>query len=74
MAAQSRHSEASKRFDCLVKEIPSGLPHPDGAHRIKAAGREANLALVEHIRALKRYTDYIVQGIVPDDLTETESD
>jgi hypothetical protein len=76
MAAQSRHNAASKRLDCLVKEVPSGLPHPDGAHRIRTAGREANVALREHMHALKRYTDFLLHGIVPDDLdlTKTQPD
>ena len=76
MAAQSRHTAASKRFDCLVKEVPSGLPHPDGSHRIHAAGREANIALEAHVYALKRYTDYVLHGIVPGDLdlTKTQPD
>jgi len=75
-AAQSCHTAASKRFDRLVKEVPSGLPHPDGADRIHAAGREANVALQAHMHALKRYSDFLLYGIVPDDidLTKTQPD
>jgi hypothetical protein len=75
-AAQARHTAATKRFDCLVKEVPSGLAHPDGANRIHAAGSEANATLEAYVYALKRYTDFILYRIVPDDLdlTKTQPD
>jgi hypothetical protein len=68
MAAQSRHTAASQRFDCLVNGVPSDLPHPDGAHRIRAARSETNVALQAHMHALKRYTDFLLYSMVPDDL------
>jgi hypothetical protein len=64
----SRHTAASKRFDDLVKEVPSGLPHPDGCERIHAAGRDASVTLEAYVFALRRYADFSVHGIVPDDL------
>jgi hypothetical protein len=71
--AQSSHTAASKRFDCLIKKVPSGLPHPDGADRMHAAGREAHVALQAHMHALKRYSDFLLYGIVPDDLDLTKT-
>jgi hypothetical protein len=31
---------AAKQFKGVVKDIPSGLPHPDGSDRIRNASRE----------------------------------
>ena len=67
-AAHSRHCAAAKRFHLLLKEVPSGLPHPDGAQRIHAAGKEAHESLEAYIGALKRFTDFTVHRVMPGDL------
>ena len=67
-AAHSRHTAAANHFHLLMKEIPSGLPHPDGSQRIHAAGREAHEALEVYVRALKRFSDFTVHRIIPSDL------
>jgi hypothetical protein len=38
--ARNAQKEAVKRFTEIVRDIPSGLPHPDGSDRIRNASRE----------------------------------
>jgi hypothetical protein len=57
--AQAAHLAASRRFDLLVKEGPSGLPHPDGALRVQQVGRESRAALQGYMQALKPFTEFI---------------
>jgi hypothetical protein len=38
--ARNAQQEAVKRFKEIVRDIPSGLPHPDGSDRIRNASRE----------------------------------
>jgi hypothetical protein len=66
--AQTAHLDASGRFDLLVKEGPSGLPHPDGALRVQQVGRESRAALQGYMQALKRFTDFTLRGTIPEDL------
>ena len=38
--ARNTQKEAVKRFKEIVRDVPSGLPHPDGSDRIRNAARE----------------------------------
>jgi hypothetical protein len=58
---------ANAQLHHVSSEIPSNIPHPDGMLRIQQAGRVARDSLANYLRALKRYTGFIVSGIVPDD-------
>ena len=64
---------ASARFDQLVTAGPSGPRHPDGSLLIQKAAREANAALLQNMHALKRFTDFTLWGIVPEDLHAPDS-
>jgi len=66
--AQQRRIEASKRFTEVIDDIPSGLPVPDGTDRIKMASREYNDSREAASAAMKRLSDFMMRGIVPDDL------
>jgi hypothetical protein len=66
--AYSAHLSASSKFDSLIKGAPSVLPHPDGSLRIQQAGNEARAALNEYMTALKRYSDFTISGVDPEDL------
>ena len=66
--ARSEHLEASRRFDLAVSECPTGLPIPDGALQMHQAGRDSRSALRGYMRALKRFTDFTLNGTVPEDL------
>lgn len=64
-AANSRHTAAADRLRLLVKEIPSG--RPDGVESIREAGRDAHDALEIYVRALKRFSDFTVNRVIPSD-------
>jgi hypothetical protein len=52
----------------LVKDIPSGIPPPDADMRIRLAGEASRAALQNYTRALRRFSQYTLSGIVPEDL------
>uniref|UniRef100_Q01RI4 Uncharacterized protein n=1 Tax=Solibacter usitatus (strain Ellin6076) TaxID=234267 RepID=Q01RI4_SOLUE len=66
--ARYEQATASARFDLLVKEVPTGIPDPDVSLRIQKATQQANAALLQYMRVLKRFTDFTLYGIVPEDL------
>jgi hypothetical protein len=66
--AISRRDLASFRFTEVSRDIPSGLPYPDGTQRIYNAGREYSAAVKNLSRALLRLTDFRERGTVPEDL------
>jgi len=55
-------------FDEVSRDIPSGLPHPDGSQRIANASRDFTHALKEVNRAVQRIADFQIRGIVPEEL------
>ena len=64
---QVEYARANQNFDSIAKETPSGLPHPDGALRVQQAGQARRRALDLYSRATKRYTDFILYGVVRPD-------
>jgi hypothetical protein len=70
--ARKRRDAAAERFDEALREVPSGLPHPDGQDRVRFASRDYSAARAEVSQALKRLTDYMVNGQVPTDLDVKE--
>ena len=44
------------------------IPPPDGAAALIQASRTHRAALENYSNALRRFTDFVVSGIVPDDL------
>jgi|SRR6266851_5631607 len=67
-AALLERDAASEVFDKVIHEIPSGLPHPDGAQRIKNASRALSAARDKMIAAMIRLREFQNRGIVPEDL------
>jgi hypothetical protein len=59
---------ASEKFDAIIREVPTGIPHPDGVKRIHNASREYSAARQSVMIAMHRLNDLVVYGIVPDDL------
>lgn len=57
-AARRSHLSANKKFDTVVGDVPSGLPHPDGVFRLEQAGKESRRALELYFTALRRYSDF----------------
>jgi len=59
---------ASQIFNDVVRDIPSGLPHPDGTQRIHNVGRELADARQELAVAIVRLNDFVSREVVPEDL------
>ena len=70
LEATTRNNEATREFDEVMGQIPSGLPYAEGAQRIKNASDELTIARKEMTTARNRLNDYLSLGIVPDDLAE----
>jgi phage-related tail fiber protein len=67
-AAGQRQRDAGSRLREVVSDIPSSIPAPDGSLRIRLAGVEYRAALEDLRRALARFDDFVVKGIVPEDV------
>jgi hypothetical protein len=70
-AAYAEYLMANARLDAVVKESPSGLPHPDGSLRLQQAGVAARAAFQIYLSALREFTEFSVtwkppQGISGD--------
>jgi len=61
---------ASQRFNEVVRDIPSGLPHPDGTQRIHNVGRELADAREKLAAAITRLNDFVSREVVPEDLRD----
>jgi hypothetical protein len=66
--AREAYGAASREFDSLVKDIPRGIPQPDGDFRIQQAGEASRAALRKYLLALKQFSQYTLKGIVPEDM------
>jgi hypothetical protein len=64
----ARVTQENQKFLDLMRQVPRGLPHPDGAQLIRNVCRELFIARKEMMRAHRRLDDFIKRGIVPDDL------
>jgi len=67
-SAQSRREAASERFSDVIKQVPSGIPHPDGAARVHEVAEEYRDAQRQVSNAYRRMSDFLVNGTVPPDL------
>jgi hypothetical protein len=68
LEATARNNEATREFESVMKQFPSGLPHPDGAQRIKNASTNLSVTRKEMMKAYNRLSDHLGRGIVPEDL------
>src|ERR1700674_1578370 len=59
-ASGQRRDVASERFDAIIREVPSGLPHL--AERIRRASREYTQAQEAVSDLLVKVTDYLSRG------------
>ena len=64
----ARVAQENQKFLDLIRQVPNGLPHPDGAQLIRNVCRELFIARTEMMTAHRRLDDFIKRGIVPDDL------
>ena len=65
--------EANKEFN-LSNQSPSGLPHPDGAQRIKNASSALSIARKAMMKAHTRFSNFLEHGVVPEDLKRVTDD
>jgi hypothetical protein len=67
--ARALYDAEAKTFRTATEGmIPTDINHPDRTAAIRTAGGERRSALDAYSRALKRFIDFIVDGVVPDDL------
>lgn len=66
--ARHEYDRAKVRFDAIMREVPCGLPHPDGSLRLQQAGRESRRALELYTKAVDRYSNFLLHGAIPEDL------
>jgi hypothetical protein len=59
---------ANRKFLDLVKDVPSGLPHPDGVQRVMNASTEGAHAREKLRSARTRLEHFREHGFVPKDL------
>ena len=67
-AALKRQNIASEAFVEIIRDVPSGLPHPDGVQRIKNVSDALAAAHDEMIEAMTKLRDFENRGIIPGDL------
>jgi hypothetical protein len=61
-----------KPFAEIMRDVPSGLPHPDGSFRIEQASMKKRLAMEAYRLALRRFNKFILDGTVPKELDHNE--
>jgi hypothetical protein len=66
--ATERANAASDELTGVMGDIPSALPHPDGAQRIHNVSRELSAARKEVMQAHTRLNEFLSRGIIPEDL------
>ena len=69
--ATARANAALRAFNEVLNQFPSGLPHPDGTHRIQDASRKLIAARKAMGRSNTRLNDYFTPGVVPQDLKQS---
>jgi hypothetical protein len=62
------YQRTDKEFQTMINQVPSAIPHPDGSLRIQQASAIRQAALRQYREELKRFTDFVVSGQIPDDL------
>ena len=61
--ATIRAEAASEAFQKVIEEIPSGMPHADGAQRIKNVSRQLSKARDEMMEAHRLLDDHIKDDV-----------
>lgn len=65
---QAVYRMVRSEFRSIVADVPSGIPHPDGAVRIEQSSQACRFASEAYVSALKRFTAFAINRIIPDDL------
>ena len=67
LASAARAHTASQELAAIMRDIPSGLPQPDGRQRIQNAAHALAAARNEVMRAHSRLDEFLARGTVPGD-------
>ena len=67
-AALQERDTASEAFDAVLRQIPSGLPKPDGVQQIQNASSALSVAREKMSVAMIRLREFENLGIIPGDL------
>ena len=67
-AAREKAAAADRKCTVTIRELSSGLPHPDAVQRVRNVVRELNTARLEMLEADARLTAFVAVGIIPDNL------
>jgi hypothetical protein len=59
---------ASEAFDAGTSGLPTGIPYPDSTASIHQLARENTVARQDVMIAVRRLNDYVMHGVVPEDL------
>ena len=70
-AARAEYDLATVFFTTVVRDLPSSIPVLDSTLRIKQSGKASRLALERYVAALRRFSEYTLNGKIPDDLRPT---
>ncbi|MEO8371571.1 MAG: hypothetical protein ABI806_20455 [Candidatus Solibacter sp.] len=65
--ARRGHIASKEEFDAIIREVPSGLPPPDGVFRLEQSGKVSRRAMEVYYTALRRYSDFLLRDIMPED-------
>ena len=68
--ARAEYETARVEFMRTVAEIPSSLPPPDGTGWIRIAGESYRLSMRAYSTALREFNDFVLEGRIPDRLTD----
>jgi len=68
MWATERAAVASAEFLAVTRQVPSGLPHPDGVQRIRNVSHELAFDRAQLTKAHGRLEAFLISGTTPNDL------
>ncbi len=68
LASTARANAASQALSAIMRDIPSGLPQPDGSQRIQNAAHALAAARNEVKQAHSRLDEFLARGVVSGDL------
>ncbi len=63
--ARIAYENAHADFKMVTAEIPSGLPSPDGVHRIRNAANSYRSALDDYQERLRDLDGFLRNGLIP---------
>jgi hypothetical protein len=67
----TKEYEAAKLiFSHVCADVPSGIPHPDGARRLQKVAYAQTIALQNLAAAIHRFNAFLADGIIPEDLLD----